>query len=489
MSVLEGVNIDDIQAIVASGQKDLAYGKYILLKFNDRIKAKSYLSQLLPMISKVSDGVGPDYFYNIAFTHVGIDFIENDGELRKSFQLEFIDGMNEPNRNKILGDEGYNGPEKWCFGKNRNSIHALLIIYGKEYNIDDIYRKQIELFKQYDIEIEEDIEANLHADYKEHFGFVDGISNPKIEGIHSKTPLKERQQLYLKPGEFILGYKNEYNDYSPFPSLGFNEKVKAKLSDIGISHSDGAFVKEDKYWFGKNGSYLVFRQLEQDVSTFWEYQLEHADNEAEAIKNAAKMMGRWPNGSPITKEQYRNNNGGENATKENDFLYFENDKAGLGCPIGAHIRRANPRDHLITENSKKASKQVTRKKQMIRRGRSYGKPVVDSMNTNEIIDSVRAKSVKGKRGLNFVALVSTISRQFEFVQSSWMQSPAFAGLRDENDPIIGTKEIEGKNERNNFTCPMHPFPTQQKELPSFVKMKGGQYFFLPGITAIKYLSK
>jgi Dyp-type peroxidase family len=229
---------------------------------------------------------------------------------------------------------------------------------------------------------------------------------------------------------------------------------------------------------GRNGSYLVFRQLAQDVKGFWEFfrqatgDGEDADSTA-CIHLAAKMVGRWPSGAPVTKAPERDDPALGN---DNDFGYHERDAAGLKCPIGAHIRRTNPRDSLEPDPGSEKSVEFADRHRILRRGRAYGDPVVESMQPEEIMQSDAA----GERGLHFICLNANISRQFEFVQQTWTNNPRFDGLYDDPDPIVGPG---GK-----FTEQATPVRRRIHDVPRFVTVRGGAYFFLPGLRALRYLA-
>jgi Dyp-type peroxidase family len=213
---------------------------------------------------------------------------------------------------------------------------------------------------------------------------------------------------------------------------------------------------------GRNGSYLVLRQLAQDVDGFRRFidQAGQADPDAGA-RLAAKMVGRWPDGTPLTRSP-------EHPADDNDFGYADGDAAGLGCPLGAHIRRANPRDALDPEAGPEQSVRSVNRHRLLRRGRAYGDP-----------------SGPGERGIHFMCLNANIARQFEFVQHTWLNNPKFAGLYDDTDPLVVTHQ--GDTGRT-FTVQGRPLRQRVTGLPAFVTVRGGAYFFLPGIRALRFLA-
>jgi deferrochelatase/peroxidase EfeB len=153
----------------------------------------------------------------------------------------------------------------------------------------------------------------------------------------------------------------------------------------------------------------------------------------------------------------------------NAFSYSD-DPGGLKCPVGAHIRRANPRDSLDASDPAGALERV-RRRRLLRRGRSFGEPLPPS-----------APDGGTERGLYFICLCADLERQFEFVQQTWLNNQSFSGLSGETDPLIGARAGA-----SCFTVPGAEFPTRYSNLGQFVTVRGGAYFFLPGIHALQQL--
>jgi Dyp-type peroxidase family len=208
---------------------------------------------------------------------------------------------------------------------------------------------------------------------------------------------------------------------------------------------------------GADGSYLVVRQLAQDVAGFDEF-LEGTDD-PEGV--GAAMVGRTKDGASLTAPL---------AAERNDFGYHD-DQDGLGCPVGAHVRRAFPRDSSAT-NPGQALRSAQRHR-ILRRGRAYG-PAVEPGAT--VADTT-------PRGLLFVCLNADIERQFEFVQHTWLNGRAFADP-GEMDPLTATQPEGG----GLFSRPARPVRKRYRDLPTFVTTKGGGYFFLPSLPALRYLA-
>ena len=228
--------------------------------------------------------------------------------------------------------------------------------------------------------------------------------------------------------------------------------------------------------FGINGTYLVFRQIEQNVSAFWKF-LEEATRKADGTtdldsmeRTASKMVGRWKSGAPLTKYPLVDPVEAAEVNEENDFEYQAGDRDGFGCPFGSHIRRANPRDSLNTDPVK--ALQSSKRHRIIRRGRSYGDRTKDVF-----VDDGK------ERGLHFICLNSSIERQFEFIQQTWINNKTFAKLYDEVDPIIGQHTRESL-----FTIQQEPVRGRIQHISNFTTLKGGAYFFMPGMAALRFLA-
>ncbi len=159
----------------------------------------------------------------------------------------------------------------------------------------------------------------------------------------------------------------------------------------------------------------------------------------------------------------------KNGLPDNDFAFFDTDPHGSGCPVGSHVRRANPRDGLAPSAKEKDTLlQAANNHRLLRRGRKYGSTYVAG-----------SPSEKDDRGLLFVCLNTDIARQFEFVQQTWILNQNFATLYDETDPLLGP---EGKMTIRDREL------RRRVEVKTFVQMAGGEYFFLPSLPAIDYLA-
>jgi Dyp-type peroxidase family len=414
---------------------------------------------------------------NIAFTCEGIAALGHTAATLGSFPPEFQSGMTTDYRARALGDIKANDPSHWeYFGTAEGGSGApnaakrpdvlLLCFADSSAALDDTVAAVLKPFKtaRATVIAEERGCPDMHNS-QEHFGFRDSITSVKIAGGFG---VKDPGQSVVAPGEFILGYENEYGQLTPSPIL---------YPAPGAPGGD----------LGKNGAYLVFRKLRQDVPEFWNYCRAQARNLGPAAADvdepstlefvAAKMVGRWRNGTPLTLSPFRHDDAvARDPSKINDFSYATEDADGSRCPFGAHIRRANPRDVLSTLGPDE-SRDTVNHHRILRRGRAYGKPLQDPTRDKE--DGVN-------RGLLFFCINADIARQFEFVQQTWMTEPKFAGLWNEPDPLIGSVDNlkDPGEEGAEFTIPQKTLRLRMQNVPRVVTVRAGGYLFLPGISRL-----
>ncbi len=468
------IDVGDVQSLVLSGHGKLADATYLLLSLGEVASARRWLAAL-----PVSRGADPDDVeaVHVAFTWSGLGAAGLHEDALDEFPSEFCEGMDgNEHRSRVLGDVGENAPANWQWGNaaadqaRGRPLHAVLMLYAKDAaGLEALLARERARLDASDIVAWHQLDSRMLYDAdkrtREHFGFVDGLMNPVVlhDGDHENAPpllRKSRAEDVLLPGEFLLGYSNEFfvTPESPTLSGALDPEERLRVKDGFKSRRD----------VGRSGTYLVFRQLEQDVHAFWEYVGGQAQSEQERILLAAKMVGRWPSGAPLI----------ENAALR-DFGFEQEDPDGLHCPFGSHIRRANPRDSL-RENEADAIK-LAKHHRLLRRGRPYGPPVDPSMLPERILAAPRDGE---RRGLHFICLSANLARQFEFVQHSWLNNPDFDGVWNEVDPIAGV----GPRATRNFTVQEAPLRRRHRELPSFVRLRGGAYFFLPGMRLLKYLA-
>jgi Dyp-type peroxidase family len=477
---------DDMQGLIVRGYEKLPEATFFLLNISDDKKAKSYLQEIVDRISTAKHKPETTALH-VAFTSSGLRNLQLPKHIVDTFQREFLEGMHDPVRAQILGDINENDPMKWGWGGANTSVDMMVMCYGHTINDHKtLCDEQLKLFSLHGLTVIKTQTTNRIPKAKEHFGFKDGISKPFIKGLREYA---ETEKPVINAGEFVLGYKNEYDNYTSSPFVAVNDDPDDILPVL-----DGSKTQKD---LGKNGTYLIYRQIAQDVPAFWKYMKEHSkepapSSEESAIKLASKMVGRWPAGKPLVLSDDAIDT---KDSSENVFGYWKEDPDGMKCPFGAHIRRANPRDLLLTERKRSTDTKLTEdnrdvsvemvtKHQILRRGRLFGTPLQESM---EPIDLMNAKDDGVQRGLHFICLAGHITRQFEFIMNAWIKSPVFGGLYKDADPF-STRQAEGAHKTDEFTCPAFPVRRKYKSMPQFTYLMGGAYFFLPGIKALRYLA-
>ncbi|MDZ7693571.1 MAG: hypothetical protein U5K69_21045 [Balneolaceae bacterium] len=165
------------------------------------------------------------------------------------------------------------------------------MVFGKDLQKLESTLSEIKLLTEsFSVELLHALPTGILHGQKEHFGFRDDISRPIIRELLNKEP--EDKVGTFPAGEFIMGYKNLYDEYTPSPTV-----PEALDKQDQLPHHPDDDTQKD---LGKNGTYLVFRQMEQKVHLFWQYMKAQSSDKTSAIALASKMVGRWPDGSPLT---------------------------------------------------------------------------------------------------------------------------------------------------------------------------------------------
>ncbi len=485
--MVEPLETSDIQGLVVRGFGELPVAAFYLLTVSpDRAPAARAFLRALEVVT-AADPAPTQHATQVAFTHPGLVALGVPAGALDTFSREFKEGLADPVRACSIGDQGVNDPSQWGWGRPDRIPHVMLLVYADtEARLAAWDTAHREAFTAAFAILEEKRSKLLPHD-KEHFGWKDGISTPIIEGL--KAVPRPSWTNPFPAGEFVLGYENEYGDYTERPTAPAADVPGALLpilADAGLRD------------LGRNGTYLVHREMTQDVRGLWTYLRDAsrepgADVAARAIALGAKLVGRWPDGAPLTLAPTAPAAGAPAHADTNEFTYWERDRHGLGCPHGAHIRRANPRDDLPTDHGETTSIAMVRKHQMLRRGRPFGAPLAASMEPRDFLACIAAgpEPVDAEaRGLHFLCLVGHIGRQFEFVQRAWFNSPNFAALFRDADPLIGVHRDEpDANVSNEFSVPAEPLRRRYTGMTQFTRVVGGGYFFLPGLRALRFFTR
>jgi deferrochelatase/peroxidase EfeB len=525
------IDTKDIQAIAKAGFESLTAASYMLLRVGEPQPARQWLRSLNPtrLFDLSDNGVKKpvDEACQIAFTASGLLALDVDQIILDRFSPEFVEGMAGENRSRRLGDIGENAPPEWDWGIGDKEPHILLILFSRDAEqhkalVDEMLQRALGAgLSKIDILETSDMGG------REPFGFVDGGSQPSFDWDHPRTPGTKADLDYtnlLALGELLLGYRNEYGLLTDRPWLAADQK------NVGILRKD--MQRPDRGDLGLNGSYLVFRQLDQHVVRFWQWVASEAERVGVTTDELAEsMVGRKLDGKPLADLTLGRSIPGVEAgdADVNDFQY-DTDPEGLSCPLGAHIRRANPRtgdapggkqgpldNFLVTlgltfrrdrgatsstlpwprnttvwpfapsEDDAVASARFHR---ILRRGREYGKTI-----DHTAIDPATQEQ-ESNAGIHFICLNANIGRQFEFIQTAWIASAKFAALTGEQDPLLGNRKpfpttpfADPQQCTDGFSRPSAPPNCRHStKLPQFINVRGGAYFFLPSLTALRWIA-
>ena len=454
-----------IQAGIIGPYRRATHGVMLLMRVKRPREAGKFIRRL--PISDHSQTRTRGLKYNIGFTHQGLVQMQVDPADLESLPQEFREGMAA--RAGMLGDVRCNHPSNWnlpersatceaaantprvqmdsvdfvvqirCTAPNAHYIgewgpeHPLFATVA---DLDDLPgRAGVQLLAVQAMAHQRDTSGRYQGKIREHFGFVDGLSQPKL----SNTPRLDDDEWNNDAayGDVLLGHSNSY--YDP------------------------AYPRERRGGFTDNGTFLVVRKLRQDVAAL---EARLPSEPAERKHVLAKMMGRELNGKPLVGKA------------PNDFAYGA-DKEGDGCPLHAHIRRTNPRE--VTKVAADDRDEMIRTPRLVRRGMSYG-PRVDRRDP---------ASLKADRGLMFMAYNASIAEQFEIVQRWVSGGNATGGYSGQSDPFLGVPE-HGKARTfryvDNGRVMRQPLDDPNEPRP-LVKLEWGMYLFVPAMKTLRAISK
>jgi Dyp-type peroxidase family len=434
------LELDDIQFFLWSRPRALA-GRYEFLTFRQPDRARAWLSGILDKIGSAKTVSAAETidarWVTVAFTWNGLRALGIDEASLATFPEEFRMGMAA--RWEVNGDTGINHPDHWVGGLASPDLHAIAILFARDAAERDRCAREHERYLAecggVEVLSSLDLEALPPYEYAhEHFGYRDRLSQPEIEG--SGTPPRPGSGPALKAGEFFLGYDDEAGPAPPLPQPEI---------------------------LSRNGSYLAYRRLQEHVGAFRDFLRRHGDTPEEQELIAAKLMGRWRSGAPLVLAPEKDDPAlGADLNRTNDFTYAEMDPHGYAAPLGCHIRRVNPRDTTVN----------IQRRRIIRRGGTYGPLLPEGAPEDGV-----------ERGIAAFIGCASLVRQFEFLQNVWINDREFKELGNERDPLCGTQDGTF-----DFTIPKRPIKKVIKGIPSFTTMKGGAYFFLPGLRALRYLA-
>jgi Dyp-type peroxidase family len=522
------LRVEQIQGNILAGfNKDNQ--TLLFLKITDQKRFKAWLRVVLPFVATVDEVLKFNRLFkqirtrrgvetrtvlatwlNIAFSFQGLAQITDDADRIKD--LAFKEGL--ANRSKSLNDpvQGEGSPKKWVIGGKSTEADVVIIIGSDsaeemeasvaswESSIDGSgpLRGQSGpsgarvIFKQRGATLPDPLRGH------EHFGFLDGVSQPGIRGTFGanrelltpkQNPADPGQgkpgQDRLWPGEFVFGYPAQ---------------------DPTSTDNPGKVRKGGVEWM-ENGSFLVFRRLRQDVGAFHQF-LQNTGNELNLGPElfGAKCVGRWESGAPVERANKQDNAAMSRDDCANNAFDFQKDTIpknpppgssdqckdnfpnnlakkdvdGLVCPFAGHIRKAYPRDD-VSLNPKGVkvppNEADTETHRLLRRGIPFGTPFDPTIPSDD-----------GNRGLLFIAYQTSIENQFEFVIKNWVNNPDFKENDSGHDPVLG--QSDRSNRERSFKVPLGKGQEQVVRLPQdFVIPTGGGYFFAPSIRALERFSE
>lgn len=508
----------DIQGNVirAYGRFGYPVARYVMINFRRSSSARFIVNEMTTRVTTAVEwGTAkaqipkPEWTLNLAFTYPGLKVLELPRASLIGFSSEFVEGMKH--RKDILGDDGPSAPEKWdpVWQNHRQELHldihmmvtlnarspALLEeAYTWMNNILKPYGEQVCVLKGHrgddgvlmdyqDVHVLLDPQTGKPSP-KEHFGYTDGIGDPVIEGAPSydlKVEGRGKQMpdgswAPLAAGEFLLGHIDEAKEYPPAP-------LPILLS--------------------RNGTYMVYRKLHENVATFERYLDEHGKTYPGGRELlAAKFVGRWrDNGAPLvkapdaqSKAKFDEEFYAADHAKQDQMLSnftFDDDMSGARCPFSSHIRRINPRASLQMKRGEKPGEMVnsteafdtpgalTNRRRLLRRGFPYG----------QVKDKSRDD---GNHGIVIMMINADINRQFEFVQQQWINYGNDFQASSEKEILLGNHS-DNEKFRSKAVLQVDPnsneAPYFLSKIPRLVEMRGGEYFFIPSMTALRMMGK
>ncbi len=528
----------DIQSIVFGGLGFLPFGTAMMCELPaDGIKARAWLKAIRGDIA-FNDGrhLANDAVITLSLSWRGLIRLGLPQEVGPTFPLAFVDGMTRDYRSRILGDLGENSPPNWRWGKE--APDAAILIYGRSATaVAEVKARLLGECEAAGMPVPHEVPLQtVTKDKTEPFGYVDGISQPVIRGTYKS--LRNADPIHIvEPGEMVLGYPDNRGYIPLSPTLQSSSDPANKLPLIGAPNDFSRAVVNATRDVGFNGSFLVIRELEQDVTGFSAYCEAEASRlngrlsppyRIDADYIGAKLVGRWKDGSSLVRQPY------QSATRHREKLQARAAKqAQLSADLGVNLvmestdvnsfsrPKSNPDGGMPIDRAAAPavagavpgaaaldSKPIRPDNDFLFGAEDpqgqrcpYGAHIrranprdsLDPGDADQVAISNRHRIMRiGRRylpaqgqkpGLLFMCLCADIERQFEFLQQTWLMSSSFHNLSGEKDPILG----DAQQGACGFTVPSPDGPIGLNPMPRFVSTKGGGYFFLPGRRLIDFL--
>jgi len=458
MSALERA---DIQGNVVRGYGyGLGHARYVVARVRDPSAARRWVAaQAEPVTTALEWETTPPSAYNLALSFAGLRALEVPGQILESFPADFREGMQA--RSERLGDVGPSAPALWDEALRGEGMHVVATMHAADATTLEREAALVrEGLRAGGLDVVAEQPAGLLGGNREHFGFTDGFGQPAIAGEAREAVAGQGVPVRWWPW---TGLRREIKRSESDRRVGWRALAAGEFV-LGYDDEDGGRPAAPARPFQRNGTFMVWRKLRQDVAGFRAFLVEAASSTGlDADTVAAKLVGRWPDGSPLVLRPHGPDAAlGDDRACVNDFAYARADPDGMRCPRGAHVRRTNPRDALGWGG------RLTARHRILRRGMPYGDPLASGVGDDG-----------ADRGLIFVCLQASIERQFEIVQTQWCNDGDAFGLGRAPDPLAGSVSGPAR-----VTIPGDP-PRYATAMASFVSTRGGEYLFVPGITSLR----
>jgi Dyp-type peroxidase family len=434
------LELDDIQATVLRYRPEPYHGTHVMLHVEDARVGREFLRDLTPHIDSAADWwQAREPWIAVALTYSGLAALGVPVDSLQSFPEAFRVGMAA--RAHELRDYGANDPTRWEPEFGSGAIHLGVSVFSDS---EDKWRRTMDMARRH-YEGRPGLRVLTAQDFGAQpgdlnpLGYRDSIGQPVIAGS-GVEPLPG-QGPAIRAGEFILGYPGEAGVPLPAPR-----------PDV----------------LARNGTYVGLRKYQSRVGAFNRFLRANARTVEDRELLAAKLVGRWRSGAPLTLAPDRDDPElGADPLRNNDFTYAA-DADGRQVPLGSHMRRMNPRDSEMTVL---ADVNIHR---VIRRSTAFGAPYDQN--------ALSPQDDETPRGLYFIFFSAKAMATMEFLQQEWINNGNFFGLGDERDPNVGLQE-----DGATFTIPRTPVRRRVHGIETFNVLRGGEYFFLPSLSALRWL--